>query len=51
LVIVVADNRTPRALVRRIIEAATSQTIFGIVMNRFDPPRSSVVNYPAGYTR
>jgi capsular exopolysaccharide synthesis family protein len=51
LVIVVAANRTPRALVRRIIEAATSQTIFGIVMNRFDPPRSSVVNYPAGYRR
>jgi capsular exopolysaccharide synthesis family protein len=51
LVIVVAANRTPRALVRRIIEAATSQTIFGIVMNRFDPPHSSVVNYPAGYTR
>lgn len=51
LVIVVAANRTPRELVRRIIEAAGGEMIFGIAMNRFEPPHSAVVNYPAGYAR
>ncbi len=50
LVIVVAANRTPREMVRRTIENATGTTIFGIALNRFEPPRSTVVHYPDKYT-
>lgn len=49
LVIVVAANRTPRELVKQTIENAAETTIFGIVLNRFEPPHSTIVNYPDKY--
>ncbi len=51
LVIVVAANRTPRELVKQTIENAAGATIFGIALNRFEPPRSTVIHYPDKYTR
>ena len=50
LVIVVAANRTPRELVKQTIENAAEATIFGIALNRFEPPRSTLVHYPGKYT-
>ena len=50
LVIVVAANRTPRELVKQTIEKAAGATIFGIALNRFEPPRSTVIHYPDKYT-
>jgi capsular exopolysaccharide synthesis family protein len=50
LVIVVAANRTPRELVKQTIENAAETTIFGIALNRFEPPRSTVAHYPDKYT-
>jgi capsular exopolysaccharide synthesis family protein len=49
LVIVVAANRTPRELVKQTIEKAAETTIFGIALNRFEPPRSTVAHYPDKY--
>ncbi len=49
LVIVVAANRTPRELVKQTIENAAGATIFGIALNRFEPPRSTQVHYPDKY--
>jgi capsular exopolysaccharide synthesis family protein len=51
LVIVVAANGTPRELVKQTIENAAETTIFGIALNRFEPPRSTLVHYPEKYTR
>jgi Mrp family chromosome partitioning ATPase len=51
LVIVVAANRTPRELVKQTIENAAEATIFGIALNRFEPPRSTVARYPRKYAR
>jgi len=51
LVIVVGANRTPRELVKQTIESVAGVTIFGIALNRFEPPRSTVVHYPEKYTR
>jgi capsular exopolysaccharide synthesis family protein len=50
LVIVVAANTTPRELVKRTIENAAGTTIFGIALNRFEPPRSTILHYPDKYT-
>lgn len=50
LVIVVAANHTPRQLVKQTIQNAAGVTIFGIALNRFEPPRSTVVRYPAKYS-
>jgi len=50
LVIVVAANQTPRELVKQTIENAAGATIFGIVLNRFEPPRSTAVHYPEKYS-
>lgn len=51
IVIVVAANGTPRELVKRTIESAAGTAIFGIVLNRFEPPRSTIVHYPDKYMR
>jgi len=50
LVIVVAANGTPRELVKKTIESGGGTTIFGIALNRFQPPRSTLVHYPDKYT-
>ncbi len=50
LVIVVAANGTPRELVKQTIENAAGATIFGIALNRFEPPHSTIVHYPDKYT-
>jgi capsular exopolysaccharide synthesis family protein len=50
LVIVVAANGTPRELVKQTIENTAETTIFGIALNRFEPPRSTLVHYPDKYT-
>jgi Mrp family chromosome partitioning ATPase len=50
LVIVVAANRTPRELVKQTIENAAGATIFGIVLNRFEPLHSTIVHYPDKYS-
>jgi capsular exopolysaccharide synthesis family protein len=49
LVIVVAANRTPRELVKQTVENAAGATIFGIALNRFEAPLSTVVHYPDKY--
>ena len=49
LVIVVAANGTPREHVKQAIENAAGSTIFGIVLNRFEPPRSTIAHYPDKY--
>jgi len=49
LVIVVAANRTPRELVKQTIDNAAGATIFGIALNRFEPPHSTAVHYPDKY--
>ena len=51
LVIVVAANGTPRELVKQTIESAAETTIFGIALNRFEPPRSTIARYPDKYKR
>jgi capsular exopolysaccharide synthesis family protein len=50
LIIVVAANHTPRELVKQTIQNAAGATIFGIALNRFEPPHSTVVRYPAKYS-
>jgi len=50
LVIVVAANRTPRELVKQTVDNAAGATIFGIALNRFEPPLSTLVHYPDKYT-
>ncbi|MHB8383994.1 MAG: CpsD/CapB family tyrosine-protein kinase [Candidatus Binataceae bacterium] len=49
LVVVVAANRTPREMIKQTIENAAGATILGIALNRFEPPRSTVVHYPGKY--
>ena len=49
LVIVVAANRTPREHVKQAIENAAGCTIFGIALNRFEPPHSTIAHYPDKY--
>jgi len=49
LVVVVAANRTPRELVHQTIEKVKGTPIFSLALNRFEAPRSAVVNYPAKY--
>ena len=49
LVIVVAANRTPREHVKQAIENAAGTTIFGIALNRFEPPHSTIAHYPDKY--
>lgn len=49
LVIVVAANRTPREHVKQAIEKAAGSTIFGIALNRFEPPHSTIAHYPDKY--
>ncbi len=49
LVVVVAANHTPRELVRQTIEKVEGTKVFGIVLNRFEPPHSSLVRYPYKY--
>jgi capsular exopolysaccharide synthesis family protein len=52
VVVVVAANRTPRALVKQTIEKALGATIYGIALNRFELPRSAAkVYYPEKYSR
>ncbi len=52
LMVVVAANRTPRALVKQTIEKAAGTPIYGIVLNRFELPRSAVrIYYPEKYAR
>ena len=52
IVVVVAANRTPRALVKQTIEKAAGATIYGIALNRFELPRSAAeVYYPEKYSR
>jgi capsular exopolysaccharide synthesis family protein len=51
VVVVVAANRTPRALVKQTIEKALGATIYGIALNRFELPRSAAkVYYPEKYS-
>jgi capsular exopolysaccharide synthesis family protein len=50
LMVVVAANRTPRALVKQTIEKAAGTPIYGIVLNRFELFHSSAgAYYPEKY--
>lgn len=51
LVIVVAANQTPREVVKQTIENLSGSEIFGLVLNRYEAPRSARRNYPAAYAR
>ena len=48
--VVVAANHTPRELVRQTVETVGKKTIFGFVLNRFEPPYSAIARYPDRYT-
>lgn len=51
LVVVVAANRTPRAMVKQTIDQAVGTTIYGIALNRFVLPRSAArIYYPEKYS-
>jgi len=50
-VLVVAANRTPRELIKQTIENAVGATICGIVLNRFEPPYSTISYYPERYAQ
>ena len=51
VILVVAANRTPRALVKQTIDKALGATISGIALNRFELPRSAAkVYYPEKYS-
>lgn len=50
-VLVVAANRTPRELIKQTIDNAVGTTICGIVLNRFEPPYSTVSHYPERYAQ
>jgi capsular exopolysaccharide synthesis family protein len=49
LLVVVRANHTPREIVKQTIERAAGTPIFGIVLNRFQPPHSAAANYPYKY--
>jgi capsular exopolysaccharide synthesis family protein len=52
IVVVVAANRTPRALVKPTIEKAAGTAIYGIVLNRFETFHSAATGYyPEKYSR
>ena len=52
LIVVVAANRTPRALVKQTIDKAAGTSIYGIVLNRFELFHSaSGAYYPEKYNR
>jgi capsular exopolysaccharide synthesis family protein len=46
---VVAANRTPREIVKRSLESLADTSLYGLVLNRFEPQLSMSLRYPNAY--
>lgn len=50
VLLVVAANRTPRELVKQLLQIVRGTTLFGLVLNRFEPSYSTAANYLGRYS-